>query len=1125
MPTPIPAPRIHPAAIKLLVGSGAFQRGEDYQQQGRVISWEWLPDDLLLISWVRGSGRSTYSCSIEFRADKAGPPVVVGSDCTCPVGSACKHVAATLIEAGSDGLASMVRPASSLKRAPQVPEWKAAVQQLVPTTPAAAPSAADTEPELALQFRVDGTASAHTLSLSMRPVQRNDRGAWVGGTASWNYIRNGFLRGIDPAVREWFTTLDALRATSPRGYGYLSTGDWISLDDVLARPFWHHLADAAGLGIELVGKSKRESLRLTREASIALDLSLPDGGARLERTVAFDGAVTTAASVGPLGYHGLFAIEESPSGRTIVLGPTAALLTDQERAAAQLADVAIPADAVDEFLADYLPLLRREVRVHAEAGVELPELPRPELVASVEAVSASEINVTWRWAYPPSDKEYPLTTAMEPGADLRDLAAEAATLGRAVTAVREVPGFGHFRVAPEVFRGLQAMDFATMALPVLRKLPDVRVESDRLPEYQGLEATPVVSMRATDSGDMDWFELGVTVTVNGREIPFGSLFDALARNQKRFMLTDGTWLRTDLPVFAQLRGLIEEAQRLSDQPGKLRISRFNAGLWAELEDVADIVEQSDRWRRSVSDLVALTADGVDGPEPVPPPLGLKAELRPYQQRGFEWLTFLWRHGLGGILADDMGLGKTVQTLAFIAQARQELRDGEAGARGPREVPRDTSSGEDEVPRRSEDTSRGGGGGRPPFLVIAPASVVSNWAAEAARFTQDLKVVTLPTTARKARTTVARVTAGADVVVTSYAIFRLDFDAFAGGEWSGLILDEAQFAKNHQTRANESARRLRAPFKLAITGTPMENNLMELWAMLAIVAPGLYGSGAKFREDYVKPVSGEGDSTQLLARLRRRIRPLLLRRTKDQVAPELPERQEQVLRVTLDARHRRIYDTHLQRERSRLLGLLDSFDENRVAVFRALTTLRRMALDASLVDPEYEGVPSAKLGLLAEQLAEVAAEGHRALVFSQFTSFLAKAAEVCAELGIPYEYLDGSTRRRAEVIGRFKDGAAPVFLISLKAGGFGLNLTEADYVYLLDPWWNPATEAQAIDRTHRIGQTRNVMVFRMVSENTIEEKVMALKERKARLFDAVLSDDAGAFAGALGADDIRGLLEG
>lgn len=1093
MSTTVPAPRIHPAAIKLLVGSGAYLRGEDYQKQGRVISWEWLPDDLLLISWVRGSGRSTYSCSIEFKTNPPGPPVVVGTDCTCPVRSACKHVAATLLESGSDGLASMVRPASSLKRVPQVPEWKAAVQQLVPATPVPAasahPSTAEPRPELALQLRVDGAPSADNLSLSIRPVQRNDRGSWVGGTASWNYIRNGFLRGLDPSVREWFTTLDALRATSPRGYGYVSAGDWISLDDVLPRPFWRHLADAAGLGIELVGKSKRESVRLAGEASIALDLSLPDGGARLERTVAFDGTVTLATSVGALGRHGLFAVEESSSGRTIVLGPTSAPLTDQEHAAVHLADLTIPADAVDEFLADYLPLLRREVQVHADPEVELPDLPTPELVATVKAVSPAEISVAWRWAYPPSDKEYPLTTALEAGADLRDLEAEAATLGRAVAAVREVPGFGHFRVAPEVFRGLQAMDFATTVLPVLREQPDVRVESEKLPEYQGLEATPVVSMRADESTDLDWFDLGVMVTINGREIPFGPVFDALARGKKRFMLTDGTWLRTDLPVFAQLRALIEEAQRLSDQPGKLRISRFNAGLWAELEQVADIIEQSDRWQRSVSDLVALTADGVDGPEAVPPPVGLKAELRPYQQHGFEWLTFLWRHGLGGILADDMGLGKTVQTLAFVAQARQETPDG------------------------------------PPFLVVAPASVVSNWAAEAAKFTPDLKVAMLSTTAAKARTTVAQVAAGADVVVTSYAIFRLDFESFADVEWGGLILDEAQFAKNHQTRANESARRLKAPFKLAITGTPMENNLMELWAMLAIVAPGLYGSPTKFREDYVKPVSGEGDSTPLLARLRRRIRPLLLRRTKEQVAPELPERQEQVLRVTLDPKHRRIYDTHLQRERSRLLGLLESFDENRVAVFRALTTLRRMALDASLVDPEYEGVPSAKLSLLAEQLAEVAAEGHRALVFSQFTSFLAKAAEVCTELGIPYEYLDGSTRKRAEVINRFKDGTAPVFLISLKAGGFGLNLTEADYVYLLDPWWNPATEAQAIDRTHRIGQTRNVMVFRMVSENTIEDKVMALKARKARLFDAVLSDDAGAFAGSLGPEEIRGLLEG
>jgi SNF2 family DNA or RNA helicase len=263
----------------------------------------------------------------------------------------------------------------------------------------------------------------------------------------------------------------------------------------------------------------------------------------------------------------------------------------------------------------------------------------------------------------------------------------------------------------------------------------------------------------------------------------------------------------------------------------------------------------------------------------------------------------------------------------------------------------------------------------------------------------------------------------------------------------------------------------------------------------------------------------------LARLRRRIRTLMLRRTKEQVAPELPERQEQVLRIPLAREHRKVYDTHLQRERQRLLGLLEDFEANRVAIFRSLTTLRRLALDASLVDDEYARVPSAKLEVLLDQLVEVAAEGHRALVFSQFTSFLRRVSERCAAAGLQAAYLDGATRRRADVIRGFKEGGAPVFLISLKAGGFGLNLTEADYVYLLDPWWNPAAEAQAVDRTHRIGQTRNVVVTRLVAAGTIEEKVMALARRKAALFDAVVDDDGGTFARALAADDVRGLLQG
>jgi SNF2 family DNA or RNA helicase len=289
-----------------------------------------------------------------------------------------------------------------------------------------------------------------------------------------------------------------------------------------------------------------------------------------------------------------------------------------------------------------------------------------------------------------------------------------------------------------------------------------------------------------------------------------------------------------------------------------------------------------------------------------------------------------------------------------------------------------------------------------------------------------------------------------------------------------------------------------------------------------VAPGLFPSPRKFTEDYRTPIEKIGDNRPLV-RLRKRIRPLMMRRTKEAVASDLPPKQEQVLEVELHPEHRHIYETYLQRERQKLLGLIEDMNRNRMIVFRSLTLLRMLSLDASLVDPEHEGVPSAKLEVLFENLDDIIAEGHRALVFSQFTSYLKKAAEQLDARGIPYAYLDGSTRSRGEVIDSFKEGDAPVFLISLKAGGFGLNLTEADYCFLLDPWWNPASEAQAVDRTHRIGQTKNVMVYRMVSKGTIEEKVMKLKEQKAKLFTSVMDDDA-VFSSALTAEDIRGLLE-
>ena len=369
----------------------------------------------------------------------------------------------------------------------------------------------------------------------------------------------------------------------------------------------------------------------------------------------------------------------------------------------------------------------------------------------------------------------------------------------------------------------------------------------------------------------------------------------------------------------------------------------------------------------------------------------------------------------------------------------------------------------------------------------------------------------------------------------------------------MVCDEAQFVKNRTSATYKAVRRLRAPSTIAITGTPLENSLMDLWALMSIAAPGLLPDPERFGQVYRKPID-RGD-TEALERLRRRMRPFLLRRTKEQVAADLPAKTEQVLAVELGAKHRKAYDQRLARERQRILGLLEEDTaQSRFIALKALTTLRQMALDPALVDGDggndgsgtiaargAKGVkdkaaatppegqrrsgrrpsPSAKVEVLLEHLGPIVSEGHRALIFSQFTRYLSGVREHLEDAGVRTAYMDGSTPDRQKVIDAFRAGGADVFLISLKAGGFGLTLTEADYVFLLDPWWNPQTEEQAVDRTHRIGQDKPVMVYRLVSADTIEEKVMALKEKKAELFARVVEgtdggEGAGGVAGAAGA---------
>lgn len=863
------------------------------------------------------------------------------------------------------------------------------------------------------------------------------------------------------------------------------------------------------------------------------------------------------------------AVPELPEGVELALIPLVEPLDAASESLISAGTVHIPAAERATFQKEYLPALSRSIpSLTPDPALALPRVKPPHLVLEIsfDEQVRHDAQLSWRW-------EYPLNPFAEDSAEEAS-AQEASTQNPAAGSdVYSLPVFGYpgeeggeirdERFEARVLRSVRAIlaahpalsgleerriegwetrELLSAILPKLRRVSAVQVRFNGTPP-EFVEATDaLIEITVSEGNSRDWFGLGIAVKVNNWTVPFAQIFEALDRGADRILLGNGTYFSLRRPEFKTLRTLIAEARELDDAGGDLRINRHQAGLFSELESLAASVHTTARWDAQVRSLLELVEGLEDAEESTekdsektsdkgtqdspalqktsrkktsrqiipscPVPIGLQATLRPYQVEGFQWLSFLYEQRLGGILADDMGLGKTVQALALLAHAIEEHR-----AAAPVEP-------------------------FAPFLVVAPTSVISNWAAEAKRFLPEAKVVTITeTTAGK--TPLAERVAGAHLVLTSYTLLRMDEDAYVSyaaglgsGEgpgtpgWGALLLDEAQFVKNTGTRAWSIARAMPARTKIAMTGTPLENNLMELWALLAIVADGLFPSARAFRDLYARPAeSGEdpAHAAATTARLRRRIRPLMLRRTKELVAAELPAKNDVRVNLPLAPGHRRIYDTHLQRERQKVLGLLEDMDKNRFTIFQSLTLLRRLALDAALIDPDaYEGVTSAKREYLVERLPELMAGGHRVLVFSQFTGYLKSIARALSEKGIGHLYLDGSTRNRAEVIEAFRAGAAPVFLISLKAGGFGLNLTEADHVFIMDPWWNPAAEQQAVDRIHRIGQEREVHVYRLVAEGTIEEKVMQLKASKAALFDAVVGE--GEFASAaVTAEDVRELF--
>ncbi|WP_312872406.1 DEAD/DEAH box helicase [Kibdelosporangium persicum] len=934
------------------------------------------------------------------------------------------------------------------------PNWEQSLSSLLGST--SGPSGAPLGVELTLATEPLLSRARGPAPTLFAKVVRQGRSGWVSGGVSWARLNpfEGYDESHVRLLRQMYAVYQAQDM-------YQRDEKVIDLSLFDTRHLWALLDEAQEIGVTLLHATY---------GSAELCLDAHDGSELVITPVVRVNGVADIVPVRFLGDgYGLVYVnreELDETGEVDDCQIGLAKLTKQ--APKSLQDMLlgehrmrIPAAERSRFVDRYYPRLRHTARfVSTDGSFTPPSISGPTLRLNASYRDDHQLDLDWEWLYRIGNSELRAPLGSEPEA-YRDPGQEQEILAR-LTLVEPVD---------KTLWDLATMRFTTEVLPQVEELPGVEVEVFGVrPDYREAGSVQIGVSTEEIPGKTDWFDLTVSVTVDGRGVPFMDVFLALTRDQPYLILPDGAYFSLQKPELRTLHKLIIEARGLIDQPGdSLRISRFQAGLWDDLANLGVVERQARAWREQVRGLL-------DEPPSFDVPESLDARLRPYQVDGFRWLTFLWENQLGGILADDMGLGKTLQALALICHAA-------AGT---------------------------------PFLVVAPTSVVSTWEAEVERFAPGLRIVSIADTLR--HKDLASMIVQADVVVTSYTLMRLDFEQYAKQPWAGMVLDEAQVVKNHQSKVHQCARRMPAPFKVAITGTPMENNLMELWALLSITAPGLFPDPVRFQQYYARRIERTGDP-ELLAQLRRRVRPLLKRRTKEQVAADLPAKQEQVLEVELHPKHRKVYQTHLQRERLRILGMVHDMNANRFTIFQSLTKLRQLSLHPALIDEKHQDMPCAKLDALLDQLHDVVAGGHRALVFSQFTSFL---EIVRARLEVPYCYLDGATRNRGKVVRQFKDGTAPVFLISLKAGGFGLNLTEADYCFLLDPWWNPATEAQAIDRTHRIGQTRNVIVYRLIAKDTIEEKVMALKAKKAELFASVL-DEGDMFGSTLDADDIRTLI--
>ena len=608
-------------------------------------------------------------------------------------------------------------------------------------------------------------------------------------------------------------------------------------------------------------------------------------------------------------------------------------------------------------------------------------------------------------------------------------------------------------------------------------IEQLKEEGFEIEQHQGtkkfLFATNKIDFEIKE--DNDWFDINAIVYFGTHPIPFIALKQHILHKKREFTLPDGAIAIIPEKWFTQYGSLFS----LSDGGKALKLKKHHIGLINELAEdgIANVTLSRKLERLNDFENIADTQM----------PVHFKGDLRSYQKAGYNWFSFLREYNFGGCLADDMGLGKTIQTLAMLQKIKEE-----------------------DEQNATKSTS----------LIIMPTSLIYNWLNEAKKFTPKLKIHAHTGSSRNKDISQF---AKYDIIITTYGITRVDIDLLKEYYFNYIILDESQNIKNPSSKSFKAVRVLKSRHKLVLSGTPVENSVSDLWTQLTFLNPGLLGTQAFFNEEYVQAIEKRKDEEKA-RKLQAIIKPFVLRRTKEQVASELPAKTEQIFYCDMSEDQAAYYEKTKSAYRNDLLSSMDdgTYAKKQVQLLQGLTALRQLANHPVMIDEHYAS-DSGKFENVIHTLDNVLKGGHKVLIFSQFVKHLNIFKQYFEQEAIPFSYLDGATKNRGEIVAEFQENTElKVFLISIKAGGVGLNLTQADYVFILDPWWNPAVEQQAIDRTHRIGQEKKVFIYKFIAKDTVEEKILALQNRKKRLASSLITTEESFFK-SLSKEDIREIL--